>query len=308
MLRKIIYSPMLWRVIYSPPEPDYVPTLPEVTETTSTMGSSFTDYFSMPKVTMPAMSMPTVTIPSSFTKYFSMPTFGMPESSMPTISAPSISLPKLSFPSLSPLTLPSFKEHVPSSPFVPFLLILLILSLTAYILHTYLITPRKSPRDAAFDAHDPLGPPARLNFIELQERCRAQARRDYVFGRLSGEPSHLQQWRAGVVAQPVGAQRVDVPELPRPWVPARPPTPWVSPVLTESPVPMMAVQENPAIVVQTASPVQENQEIVGQTAARALSTGFLALMVKVVSLRRSTRVKKAPVRFDEMDFPSGRRM
>ena len=65
------------------------------------------------------------------------------------------------------------------------------------------------------------------------------------------------------------------------------------PVRRESPVSVMPVQENEQIVVRAPSP--------------APSGGLVARMVEVVSLRRSTRAKRAPERFDDLDFPKGRR-
>ncbi|MDI1492561.1 MAG: hypothetical protein OHK93_003775 [Ramalina farinacea] len=229
---------------------------------------------------------------SSFTDYISMP-------SMPSMSMPHI-------------------KDLTSSPLLPIFLILFILFLIAYILHTYLINPRKSPRHVAFDESTD---PAWLRTQEAYERCLAEARRDYAHGRLSAQPTPLQQWRADQAAwgrvvdpRPFQPQTIVYAPAREPWVPARPPTPFALPVSTQSPEPMTPVQENHNIVLLARrespvhmAPVQEDHQITVETPSPAPSGGLVARMVEVVSLRRSTRAKRAPQRFDDLDFPKGRR-
>ena len=145
--------------------------------------------------------------------------------------------------------------------------------------------------------------PAELRTLEVLERARAQARQDYALGRLSAQATPVQQWRANLAAMnrevapppdpPFEAQTVVYAPAREHWVPARAPMPFARPILTESPVPMTPVQEDHQPDVRTPSP--------------APSGGLVARMVEVVSLRRSTRAKRPPQRFDEVEFPKGRR-
>ena len=108
---------------------------------------------------------------------------------------------------------------------------------------------------------------------------------------------------------PFQPQAVSYASAREPWVPARPPTPVAVSDLTESPVPVTPVQEDHEIVLPVRreslvppTPVQEIHQQRVATPSTAQSGGLVARMVEVESLRRSTRAKRAPKRFDEMDF------